>query len=171
MSASASINPGDPRQAKAFRFVRAAYAQGEAQLVYAFDKGPELIERIAFPDAPSLAPERQTAFDAALRLLHLIAGVSYYKAGVPGEIVVEGAPLDTATAALLDELYLHGLAEFAYQNKLELRGRISFLPPSGEGGRAASAARPDEGSELVQGPSVELTSVRHPASPSAADAA
>jgi len=63
---------------------------------------------------------------AALNLLHLIAGVSYYKAGVPGEIVVDSAPLDRATAELLDEIYLHGLAEFAYQNKLDLRGRIHF---------------------------------------------
>jgi hypothetical protein len=29
---------------------------------------------------------------------------------------------------LLGETYLHGLAEFAYQNKLDLRGRINFLP-------------------------------------------
>ena len=35
----------DPRVAAAFRFVRCTYADGEAQLVYAFDDGPELIER------------------------------------------------------------------------------------------------------------------------------
>jgi len=120
----------DPRQARAFRFVRCGYADDEAQLVYAFDDGPELIERIGFPDAPALPPERKVAFDAALRLLHLIAGVSYYKAGVPGAIVVAGAPLDRATAELLDEIYLHGLAEFAYQNKLDLRGRIRFPSPA-----------------------------------------
>jgi hypothetical protein len=132
----------DPRRAQAFRFVRATYANGEAQLVYAFDDGPELIERIGFPDAPPLAQERKSAFDIALRLLHLIGGVSYYKAGVPRDIVVEGAPLDVDTAALLEELYLHGLAEFAYQNKLDLRGRISFLPPlqgEGQGGNGVRA--------------------------------
>ena len=96
----------DPRQAKAFRFVRATYAAGEAQLVYAFDDGSELVERIVFPDAPPLAAERTAAFAAALRLLHLIAGVRYYKAGVPCEIVVEGEPRDEATAALLDAVYL-----------------------------------------------------------------
>ena len=116
----------DPRQAKVFRFVRCAYANGEAQLVYAFDDGPDLIERIGFPGAPVLPAEREAAFTAALRLLHLIAGVSYYKAGVPNEIVVEGEPLDAATAQFLDQVYLHGLAEFAYQNKLDLRGKIRF---------------------------------------------
>src|SRR6185312_6160881 len=34
--------------------------------------------------------------------------------------------LDDATAELLDQLYLHGLAEFAYRNGLDLRGRIIF---------------------------------------------
>jgi len=113
----------DPRQARAFRFLGCEYAAGTARLRYAFDDGPELVEQIEFPDAPALKPERETAFMAALHLLHLIAGVSYYKAGVPGEITVDSAPLDRATAELLDEIYLHGLAEFAYQNKLDLRGK------------------------------------------------
>jgi hypothetical protein len=116
----------DPRQASTFRFIACEYAAGTARLRYAFDDGPELVEQIEFPDAPTLPLERQAAFNAALNLLHLIAGVSYYKAGVPGKIVVGGDPLDATTAELLDEIYLHGLAEFAYQNKLDLRGRIRF---------------------------------------------
>ena len=70
------MEPVDPRSAKCFRFVRREYSDGEARLVYAFDDGPELIERIGFPQAPGLLPERMAAFDAALDLLHLIAGVS-----------------------------------------------------------------------------------------------
>ena len=116
----------DPRCAKTFRFVRREYADGEVRLVYAFDDGPELIEHIGFPDAPSLQPERQAAFDAALDLLHLIAGVSYYKAGVPDEIRVESTSLDSETVAFLDALYLHGLGEFGYHNKIDLRGKIRF---------------------------------------------
>jgi UDP-N-acetyl-alpha-D-muramoyl-L-alanyl-L-glutamate epimerase len=116
----------DPRQAKVFRFVRCSYANGEAQLVFAFDDGPDLIERIVFPDAPVLSESRQSAFDAALKLLHLIAGVSYYKAGVPAQISIENYAIDAATAEFLDEIYLHGLAEFAYHNKLDLRGKIRF---------------------------------------------
>src|SRR5690348_12380045 len=116
----------DPRQAQTFRFVRCGYADGVAELVYAFDEGPELVERVRFPDAPALPPERQEAFAAALRLLHLIAGVSYYKAGVPARIGIESAALDEGTATFMDELYLHGLAEFAYRNGLDLRGRIVF---------------------------------------------
>lgn len=116
----------DPRKAAAFRFIRADYAAGEAQLVYAFDDGAELIERITFPDAPDVPPAREAAFRAALKLLHLVAGVSYYKAGVPAQILVEDGAPDAATAELLDLLYLHGLGEFAYQNKLDLREHIRF---------------------------------------------
>jgi len=116
----------DPRAAQAFRFVRRDYANGVASLVYAFDDGPELVENIVFLDAPALPPERAAAFEAALDVLHLIAGISYYKAGMPPQIRVESIALDASTAAFLDELYRHGLGEFAYQNKLDLRERIRF---------------------------------------------
>jgi UDP-N-acetyl-alpha-D-muramoyl-L-alanyl-L-glutamate epimerase len=116
----------DPRRASCFRFVRCDYAGGVAELAYAFDEGPELVERIRFPDAPALPPERAMAFAAALRMLHHVAGVSYYKAGVPERIEIAGGGPDGASADLLDALYLHGLAEFAYRNGLDLRGRIAF---------------------------------------------
>ena len=135
----------DPRAAYAFRFVRRGFADGVASLVYAFDDGPELIERIAFPDAPPLAPERAHAFEAALDLLHLVAGISYYKAGVPERIRVESGAPDVQTAAFLDALYLHGLGEFAYHNRLDLRGRIRF--PAGAA--AAAELSPDSRKDIA----------------------
>ncbi len=131
-----------PRLTQVFRFVRHAYADGVVELVYAFDDGAELIEKIYFPKLTPFggegtwSPQRQQAFDAALKMLHLIAGVSYYKAGVPPTIEVAAGPSDDATANVLDALYLHGLAEFAYRNGLDLHGRIAFP----RGGSAPSAA-------------------------------
>ncbi len=116
----------DPRKSQAFRFVRNRYAQGVVELVYAFDDGPELVERITFPDPPELPSGRIAAFDAALRWLHLAAGVSYYKAGTPAHITVDDGQVDAATADLLELLYRHGLAEFAYRNGLDLDARIHF---------------------------------------------
>ena len=130
-------NTIQPRLTQVFRFVRCSYADGVAELAYAFDDGEELVERIRFPHAPVLPAARAAAFDAALKLLHLIAGVSYYKAGVPPRIELVDGPLDDATAELLDQLYLHGLAEFAYRNGLDLRGRIAF-PRLGAEGSASS---------------------------------
>ncbi|HZH43296.1 MAG TPA: UDP-N-acetyl-alpha-D-muramoyl-L-alanyl-L-glutamate epimerase [Lysobacter sp.] len=114
---------------RAFRFVRCGFdpATGTAELVYAFDDGPELVETIAVPGAPfALDGARAQAVERALRLLHLIAGVSYYKAAVPGEIRIESYAIDAATAALLTAVYENGLGEFAYRNGLDLRGRIRF---------------------------------------------
>ena len=137
------MTAADPRRAAAFRFVRREYAAGIVSLVYAFDDGPELVERIEFPDAPPLAPPRVDAVNAALDLLHWVAGVSYYKAGVPARIVIEGASPDAASAVFLDALYLHGLGEFAYRNKLDLRGRISFPVGATQTATSSSDLRTD----------------------------
>jgi hypothetical protein len=114
---------------RAFRFVRCGFdAQtGIVQLVYAFDDGPELIETVTVPGAPFvLDGVRAEAAERALRLLHLIAGVSYYKAAVPEDIRIDGYAIDADTAALLESVYLNGLGEFAYRNGLKLRDRIRF---------------------------------------------
>src|SRR6185437_789829 len=66
-----------------------------------------------------------------LRLLHLIAGVSYYKAGVPDTVSIDSYSIDADTAALVETVYLNGLGEFAYRNGLNLRGRFR-LPVEGE---------------------------------------
>ena len=112
-----------------FRFVRCRFSAdtGVAELAYAFDHGPELVETVTVPGAPfTLEPARAAAVERALRLLHLVAGVSYYKAAVPGEIRIDSYTIDAATAALLEQVYLNGLGEFAYRNGLDLRGRIRF---------------------------------------------
>jgi len=113
----------------AFRFLRCTFdAQtGIARLVYAFDDGPELVETVTVPGAPfALDATRSQAVEKALQLLHLITGVSYYKAAVPAEIRIESYGIDAETAALLEDIYVHGLGEFAYRNGLNLHGRIRF---------------------------------------------
>ena len=113
----------------AFRFVRCGLdaATGVASLVYAFDDGPEMTERVTVPGAPfTLEGGRAAAVEQALRLLHLIAGVSYFKAAVPGEIRIDSYAIDDATASLLENIYVSGLGEFAYRNGLDLRGRVVF---------------------------------------------
>jgi hypothetical protein len=114
---------------RAFRFVRCGFDAGTgiAQLVYAFDDGPEMIETITVPGAPFvLDAQRAAAAERALRLLHLIAGVSYYKAAVPSEIRIDSYAIDADTAALVELIYVNGLGEFAYRNGMNLHGKITF---------------------------------------------
>ncbi|MGV8959592.1 MAG: UDP-N-acetyl-alpha-D-muramoyl-L-alanyl-L-glutamate epimerase [Stenotrophomonas sp.] len=124
----------DKHRVSRFRFVRCEFAAdtGVAQLVYAFDEGPELIETVTLPGAPFvLDTARAAAVQQALQLLHLIAGVSYYKAAVPAQVTIDSYAIDAATAALVETVYLNGLGEFAYRNGLNLRGRFK-LPVAGQ---------------------------------------
>ena len=124
----------DKHQVACFRFVRCDFAAdtGVAQLVYAFDNGPELVETVSIPGAPFvLDAARAEAVQRALRLLHLFAGVSYYKAAVPEKVRIDSYSIDADTAALVETVYLNGLGEFAYRNGLNLRGRFR-LPVDGE---------------------------------------
>ena len=125
----------------AFRFVDCELdpATGVARLSYAFDGGPVMVESITIPGAPfALDAARANAVKQALRLLHLIAGVSYYKAAVPRQILIDSYEIDADTAALLETIYVHGLGEFAYRNGLDLRDRIRF-PSAGAATPAAAA--------------------------------
>jgi hypothetical protein len=120
----------DPRGADAFVLTTSAYepATGVARLGYRFDDGPELVERIHFPEAPWPAEAgRQSAFRRALALLHGIAGVSYYKAGFSPEIRPGQACAGSAEADFLSRLYVEGLAEFGHVNDLDVAGRVRFI--------------------------------------------
>ena len=58
----------------------------------------------------------------AFRLIHLLAGVSYFKAASPPVIELGDHALTAAERRLLQAFYLDGLGEFAYRNDLDLRG-------------------------------------------------
>ena len=132
----------DKSSIRAFRFVRCSFdaETGVARLVYAFDEGPELTETVTIPGAPfALDATRAQAVEQAVRLLHLITGVSYYKAAVPNEIRIDGYAIDAATAVLMEQVYVHGLSEFAYRNGLSLHGRVRF-PVAAQAPAPAAAA-------------------------------
>ncbi|HEY5776393.1 MAG TPA: endonuclease domain-containing protein [Xanthomonadales bacterium] len=126
--------PVSGKQANNFRFSGYHYdpASGEASLCYEVD-GLELCEKIVFPWAPwPVDASRQAAFYRALELLHLVAGISYYKAGLAVHIDTGESRLDRVMAEFLNDLYLNGLAEFAYVNQLDLHGLIDFEINTGE---------------------------------------
>lgn len=58
----------------------------------------------------------------AARLLYLMAGVSYYKAGAPPVIDLGDTPISDREREFLTEYYLQGLGEFAYRAGLSLDG-------------------------------------------------
>lgn len=151
----------DKHQVACFRFVRCDFAAdtGVAQLVYAFDNGPELVETVSIPGAPFvLDAARAEAVQQALRLLHLFAGVSYYKAAVPEQVRIDSYGIDADTAALVETVYLNGLGEFAYRNGLNLRGRFR-LPVQAEAVKATAVGLREHALVAIGGGKDSLVSI------------
>ena len=62
------------------------------------------------------------AVDAAVRILYLLAGVSYYKTSAAPVIDLGDLPTTAWERDFLRSYYVNGLGEFAYRNGLDLRG-------------------------------------------------
>ena len=101
--------------------------QGVLTFNYAFENGPSFEERIVV-GVPSrtLSAGDTAALESAIRLLFLLAGVSYYKAFVPPRLECRAFALDAELAAFVTKVYEKGLAEFAFRNELDLNGKINF---------------------------------------------
>lgn len=76
---------------------------------------------------PGAGSPLRAPFEAALSLLHLAAGVSYYKTSLPPRLRVESASLDAELRAFLQRLYVNGLGEFGVRNGVDVAQRIDFL--------------------------------------------
>lgn len=66
--------------------------------------------------------------DVAAQTLFFMAGVSYYKAYLPGEIVVRAGSLDQKSAEFFSRTYQQGLGEFFFVNKLDPNTPVLFPP-------------------------------------------
>ncbi len=144
------------------RFVRCAFnpANGEISLVYAFDDSPELIETICLTGAPfTLDKSRAHAAQRALELLHLITGISYYKAAVPPAIRIDTYSIDSDTAELIRLIYENGLGEFAYRNNLILRDRIMFPAQGSVRSTASTLGLADHALTAIGGGKDSLVSI------------
>jgi hypothetical protein len=128
-----------------FRFLgsRLELGTGVIDLAYGLD-GDELHELVDL-GAPitGLDPDRLRALRRAVDLLHLVAGVSYYKACFAPQISVETDVPDAALAAFLRHLYQCGLAECRYLNDLRGREIPPFPSSASTPVAAASAGLPD----------------------------
>ncbi|MDH3902672.1 MAG: endonuclease domain-containing protein, partial [Xanthomonadales bacterium] len=146
------------KQANCFAFSEYAYdpATGEARLSYDID-GRVLHEKITFPWAPwPVDASRQAAFFRALELLHLVAGISYYKACLAARIDTGESKIDGVMSGFLNELYLKGLGEFAHVNQLDLTELIDFEPAAEEVVEVADLSNETGGSQFSISYQVDL---------------
>lgn len=122
---------GDPIP---FTFTGAAVLGGRVELSYRMADRWDLTEVVELPfdlpDTPEVA--------AAVRVLHLVAGVSYYKCVAPVPLAV-GALLP-AEAALASALYDEGLREFAYRAGIGVPLPVDLVSGLGGVGSGPAAA-------------------------------
>jgi len=96
-------------------------------LRYRFDAGPRFEEKLVFDFVPrQLSPEASVVLDRIFCLIFLMSGVSYYKSFVPQTLICEPFPVDRITAEFLHKFYEKGLAEFAFRNRISLRGHVAI---------------------------------------------
>ncbi|MTD14852.1 endonuclease domain-containing protein [Nakamurella sp. YIM 132087] len=109
-----------PVRAQVFHYLGFTIApeQNTVTCRYALD-GREFTEEIRVPGA---TPEQwaQPAVVEAARLLFLLTGVSYYKAGAPPVIDLGEHALTARELAFLREFYIDGLGEFAFRSDPQL---------------------------------------------------
>jgi hypothetical protein len=117
-----------------------------AHFDYAFDDTHSFRETVEFGGSP-VGSRSLRGIERALRLVHLAAGVSYFKAAAPPRIVVETGPLSGAETALVRDLYDKGMREFAVANALPvpLGFDLSVDCSPAKPGAAGSAEAPPAG--------------------------
>ncbi|MGK5111065.1 hypothetical protein [Geodermatophilus sp. CPCC 205506] len=96
---------------------------GEAAFTFRL-AGDEFTERLTL-DTERLAGADPARLDAALDLVHLVMGTSYYKLRAPGRVTV-ARPLTKAQLAVAEAAYTSGLGEFAAVNRLPVPHAVEF---------------------------------------------
>jgi hypothetical protein len=112
----------DARRGRRFEYLDVELEPGHDRVVCRYrldgpDRSTEFREVISFPGGGDWS---QPAVAEAARLLFLLAGVSYYKAGAPPVIDLGSTALTGTELRFLREYYLEGLGEFGYRNDLDL---------------------------------------------------
>lgn len=104
------------------RFVYKTYSVGQTSdsvvITYEFLLEPDIVFRptVTIPYKGDINKE---IFGDAVFQLGMIEAISYWKAACPAEFVVEAGELSSEQIRFWQDLFLHGLGEFYFQNKID----------------------------------------------------
>ena len=84
-------------------------------------------ETITFPGGPfALDEKRLNILNQIFFLTHIAFGISYYKAFLSPQIVIESGTLTQSQADFFNTFYLNGLGEFSVKNNVKLDINFPF---------------------------------------------
>jgi len=114
-------------QAETFVFKQPEFISSDNQLKLNYQFGDtHFCETYQFDSSQIQLDSAQTGIGQAIRFLHLVAGVSYFKLQPFANIEIERQPLSQPQADFFRKLYINGLAEFAYRNQLDITQACHF---------------------------------------------
>lgn len=143
-TSAAQADAASPR----YRARRFRYQGFEVDPVAGSVRGHYLLDDLPFTESvsfPAGGEWESPAVQEAARLIFLLSGISYYKAGAPPVIDLGTVAVRETERALLESFYTAGLGEFAYRNRLDLE--IEFT--GGRPGGPPAPFRPRPRSPLV----------------------
>lgn len=122
-----------PDKAKRFIFTNKTVERAESRAVFSYATELESGERLEFSESlsfpfPAEAWDRVDPFtlESALQALHLVLGLSYWKAHCAPEMVLEGFVLTPEQAEFWNRVYTDGMGEFYFRNQIDFRGLAKF---------------------------------------------
>ena len=97
-------------------------------LRYSLDRSISFEETLILPDEPlsEHLAAREGQINEALKALHLIGGISYYKTCLPRKISLGEMQLTKTEAKFWHSVYENGLGEFFFRNNIDFRGVVKF---------------------------------------------
>lgn len=107
---------------KAFYYKNYEFNAKTGQLAFQYESmGHHFEETIIFHGAPFDINDRQKkVLDLVLFYAHIAFGISYYKAFLNHEIIIESGTLTETEAAFFTRFYLKGLGEFSVKNNVDI---------------------------------------------------
>ncbi len=122
-----------PQAAKRFIFESYSLDRATSTVLFAYSQELEngsletYVETLVFPVASEAWDKVDPpALESALRGLHLVLGLSYWKMYCAPEMVLNGFFLSSEQAKFWETLYTNGMGEFFYKNKIDFRGLVNF---------------------------------------------
>jgi UDP-N-acetylmuramoylalanine--D-glutamate ligase len=97
----------------------------QLSLHYSIEEIGQVTETLTFPTF-KIESDRVKAVNSACDLIHLMCGISYYKAGLAKEIVFEGSLPNKGMAEFIEKTWFHGLGELAFENNFSLKTHINI---------------------------------------------